>query len=271
MAKKEETALTVSAPAEVLAVIGDSFPVERGFNKMFFPRLGFYSQDQVEGKGKAMKVTTEAGTFYLENQTDEVDPETGKRKWSKTEIGTEVEGIILYFRKQLKYYDGTSFTSSPIYDTEDEVIPLFKDKAQVDKGTPEELRKREIYQGKTAAGKPTSKLEENKVLYILIDGQTYQMNVRGGSMYAFGAYKRLVMPPTVVTKITSESKENGAIAWNQMLFTSVRTITAEEAKKVQDQIDNIRTNVMAEKLAFADHSNDIVQEDEATRIFNGIK
>lgn len=267
MPKKE---ITVYASPEKLATISDSFPVEQSLNRMFFPRVGLYSQDQTEetknpktGK-KEIKVITEAGTFYIENQLDTVNSETGKREWEKVEVGTEIEGIILYFRKQLKFYDGEFYTSSPIYDTDDETIPLFKDKKEVDRGTPAELKARAIYQGKTAAGKPTSKLEENKVLYILIGDKTYQTNIRGGSRYAFDHYKKLVMPPTVLTKIISEAKENGAIKWNQMVFNAVRSITAEEAELVENQIDNIRSNVMAEKAAYMDRSNVIESEEART-------
>src|ERR1035437_7623570 len=161
---------------EQLVQLENSYPVETSFNRILLPRLSMISQDKTEGKGKAMKVVAEAGTFQTEVQTEEVD-ENGKKVWEKKELGTEIEAVILYERKQLRFYDSANenYTSSPIYDNEDQIVPLFCDKAEVARGTPAELKAIPAYQGLSAKGKPISKLEENRILYVLLDEVVYQM------------------------------------------------------------------------------------------------
>lgn len=273
MSKKNE--LSVVASEESLAILRDSYPVESGFQRTFYPRLGMYSQDVTEGKGKAMKVVTEAGMFYVEYQSDEIDPETGKKIWTREEIGTSFEAIILFQRKQLRFYDSANetYTSSPVYDLDDEVLPLFCNKAEVDRGTPAELKSREIYKGKSAKGKDISKLEDNRILYVLYKDKVYQMNLRGTSMYAFKTYKsKIASPNTVLTHMSSEAKENGSIAWNQMTFEAKRTITQEEADQVQAHLENIKGDIAAEKGYFASLKENVIEgESEADRAFRGLK
>lgn len=249
---KESKELSTKVDEQMLAELKASYPVEATFNRILLPRLGLVSQDVTEGKGKSMKVVTEAGTFYIETQTEELD-ENGKKKWERTEIGTELDAIILFERKQLRFYDSSTetYTSSPIYDTDDQVIPLFKDKAEIDRGTPAELRSRAQYQGVSAKGKPMSKLEENRILYVLVDDTVYQLNLRGTSMYAFMTYKRTVVPNTVVTHLSSDAQANGSIAWNQMAFEVNRPITAAEARIVIGHINEIKGSIEAEKQFYA--------------------
>lgn len=248
--KKTTTkALANVADDETLATLSESFPVEPGVNRILLPRLGMVSQDQVEGKGKSMKVVTEAGTFFIEKQTDEVD-EDGKKKWEREEIGTSIRGLILFQRKQLRMYDEKTelFTSSPIYDSEEEVVPLFCDKNEVGRGTPKELK--EKYQYTDKEGKVKSKLEDNRILYVEVDDTIYQLNLRGSSMYAFMTYSRKVSPPTVITEFSSEAKEKGSIEWNQMTFTPVRKLTQKEAEAAVNKIKEIKTAIVLEKSQY---------------------
>jgi hypothetical protein len=240
---------------EALEILKESYPVEAGYNKIILPRLGLISQDKTEGKGKSMKVIAEAGMFFTEVQTEEKD-EDGKTIWQKDEIGTDTEVIILYQRKQLKLYDEATekYTSSPIYDTDDEVLPLFCDKKEITRGTPADLKEKYKYTDKT--GKVKSALEDNRILYVLKDGVAYQMNLRGSSMYSFLTYSRKILPPAVVTKLSSEAKEKGEIAWNQMTFTKVRDITAEEAVDVTAKVKEIKFAVEAEKAQYAKPKTD---------------
>jgi hypothetical protein len=246
--------------AEELAMLKDSYPVEQGLSRIMLPRLEFVSQDQTEGKGKSMKVTVEAGTFFTSSQSDEVD-EDGKKVWAKDEIGKEVSVIILYERKQLKFYDGEGYVSSPIYDTDDQVIPLFKDKTEIDRGTPAELKSRSQYQGKSAKGKDISKLEENKVLYVLYKDELYQLSIRGTSMYAFRDYKKTVTPNAVVTTLNSVPKENGSTAWNQITYTEDRTINSTELPLVMESIAKIKTAVEMEKAYYGEKAPSQVDKD----------
>lgn len=250
MKKTKELANVLSE--EQLAIIRDSYPVEQSVTRMLLPRLAMYSQDVVEGKGKAAKVTSEAGTFYTEHQTDEKD-ENGKNVWEREEIGTGFEGIIVFQRRQLRFYDSANetYTSSPIYDNDEQIIPLFSNKKEVDRGTPAELKARKQYQGLSAKGKAISKLEENRVLYVLYNDELYQLTLRGTSMFAFMTYARKTLPPSVLTKFGSESKENGSIAWNQMTFEPVRPITQDEGALVQEKMAEMKEAVNAEKAFYS--------------------
>lgn len=261
MAKKtQEVALRPSD--EALAALRNSYPMDSGFTRVLLPRISFASQDVVEGKGKAMKVVAEAGTFFTEVQGDEEDDD-GKKVWVKNEIGTVIQGIILFQRKQLKYFDGEKYTSSPVYDTDDEILPLFKDKKEVDRGTPKELKARPQYQGKSAAGKDISKLEDNRLLYVLYEGKVHQLSLRGTSMYAFREYARNVLPPAVLTEFKSEPQEKGSIAWNQMTFEKIRDLDANEIADVQNRVDEIRNSIAEEKAYFASiNKNTKSDEDE---------
>lgn len=237
---------------EQLALLSGSYPVEQNFRRAVFPRLGMYSQDIIEGKGKNMKVIHEAGEFYIEHQSEKKNKE-GKNEWIKKEIGQITKGIIVFKRKQLKFYDPKTeaFTSSSVYDSDDEIIPLFANKAEVDRGTHKELKSREIYRGSNASGKEVSKLEDNRILYVLIDGDLLQLNLRGTSMYAFMKYERENIVPTLVTEFGSEAKEKGSTSWSQMTFAPVRKITAEEADDVIKRVKEMNEAIKFEKSFFA--------------------
>lgn len=250
-AKKTSTAL-VSAPSEdALAALRNQFPVEQGFQSIQLPRIAFKSQDVTEGKGKDLKVTIEAGTFLTEMQGDDIDPETGKKAWVKEEIGSTFEGTIVYKRKQLRLYDEVAqkYASTPIYDEDTEVIPLFQDKVEIARGTAKDLQAK--YMGVDRNGKPKSKLEENVILYILKDDELYQMNLRGSSMYNFKTFARKTLVPAVLTRFSSEEKENGSVSWNAMTFTPVRQLYAEEVQTVLAQQQELAQGVAMQKASFA--------------------
>ena len=251
-------AVAVTPSDASLNALRNSFPQDPGFTRVMLPRITFKSQDVTEGKGKAMKVVTEAGTFIEERETDDVDEVTQKKAWEKTELGQEIEGIILFQRKQLRYFDETTeeYTSSPVYDTEDEVVTLFCNKAEVAKGTPAELKAK--YEYTTKEGKTKSKLEDNRILYILKEAdpsakgspELFQLNLRGSSMYSFLTYTRKVLVPSVVTTMNSEAKEKGTIAWNQMTFTVKRQLTQDEIDDVLIKISEIQQSIAEEKNFF---------------------
>lgn len=243
------------ADEDILAQLDAGYQREPGSSKISLPRLAMVSQDKTEGKGKAMKVVVEAGTFFFERESDELDAD-GKKKWEKEEIGDEVAEAIVFFRRyQLRYFDEATeeFTSSPIYDSADEVVPLFRNGKEVARGTPAQLRSRkEFAYVDKKDGKTKSNLEEQRVLYVLVDGEAYQMNLRGSSMYAWLRYER--NNPSVastVTRLSSEPKEKGTIAWNQMTFEAVRRVNAEEAKLALERTNEMRALVAASKAQFA--------------------
>ncbi len=250
--KKTNTKELALAPSEdALALLKQNFPQTGGFTRVLLPRITFKSQDVFEGKGKDKKVVIEAGTFFLERETEEVD-EHGKKVWEKTEVGDSIEGNIIYVRKQLRMYDEQTeeYTSSPIFDTSEDVVPLFCNKKEVARGTSKELKAKYMFEGKD--GKKRSALEDNSILYVIMDGEMFQLNLRGSSMYSFLSYARTTLPPAVLTKFTSEANENGGIEWNKMIFTAVRAINGEEAKMILEKQAEIKDAVAQEKAFFAD-------------------
>lgn len=251
--KTTTKAVAVAASDEVLAQLASAYPQEEGGKGIFLPRLGMVSQDVVEttgtGKNKKTNIITPAGEFFIEQQTDELD-EDGKKKWERQELGDTIEGIIFYKRHQLRMYDEDTeeYTSSPVYDSPDEILPLFCNKKEVARGTPKELKAKYMFTDKK--GKVKSALEDNRVLYVLKDGEAYQMSLRGSSMYSLLSYEKGVQPPTVVTQFTSEPNENGGIAWNKMLFKALRKLNAKEAKQVADLQKNTAETIKASKESY---------------------
>lgn len=254
--KQKTTAIQTVASEEQLAILRNEFPQEEGFKRTLLPRLGMFSQDVTEGKGMSMKVVSEAGTFFIEKETEEVN-EDGKKIWEKEELGTDINVNIIFQRKQLKYYDEKTetYTSSSVYDNDDEVIPLFCNKAEIDKGTPVELKAREIYQYEKD-GKTRSKLEDNRILYVLYEGELYQLNLRGSSMYSWMTFLRKnTSPSALLLKLSSEAKSKGSIDWNQMTFEVVRDINGEEAGVIIEKVREIKDAINTEKQFFASQNN----------------
>lgn len=262
MTDKKETGLATRKAREVstevneetLALLRESYPVEQGANRILLPRLGLVSQDKTEevgtGRNKKINVIAAAGEFFIEKQTDEED-ENGKKKWERTELGMSIEGIILYQRKQLKMYDEKTqlYTSSPIYDQENEVLPLFCDKSEVARGTPAELMAKYQYTDKD--NKVKSKLEVQRVLYVEYEGEIYQMNLRGSSMYSFLSYTKKTLANAVVTEFSSEAREQGTINWNMMTFSAKRKLTQREAEEVVAKCQEIKQAIESEKAQYA--------------------
>lgn len=267
MATKKDTAVAVAVSEEQIAFLKEQFPTEQGFQRVALPRLGMYSQDQTEGKGKAMKVTVEAGTFYVEKKSDEPDEED-KFSFVKEEIGSEIQATVVFQRKQMSMYDEETelFTSSPIYDNDDDVIPLWCAKAEVARATPKELKA--MYPGPKAdkKGNPTSLLKEKKILYVLYDGELYEMAIGGTSMYSFMGYARKTTPPAVLTRFNSEYNENGSISWNKMVFDTVRNLDGNELVSIIEQVKLIKYSVELEKQYFANlHEENEVAESSKAR------
>ena len=271
MAKSKTTSTDLSnvLSEESLAMLQESYPLEQSSSRIMLPRIKMVSQDATEevknpktGR-KEIKIITEAGTFFLEKETNEVDEETGKKVWDSKELGNSIEGVILFQRKQLKMYDETTeeYTSSNVYDNDDEEVILWCNKSEVGRGTPKELKAEYQYTDKRD-NKVKSKLEENRILYILHEGEVYQMNLRGSSMYSFLTYARKTLPPSVITVFSSEPKEKGSINWNQMTFTPKRKLTQSEALDVIEKVKEIKAIVSLEKSQFQ-----VVKKDDELKKF----
>lgn len=222
--------------AEDLAVLDSSYPVSEESNRLTFPRLGMLSKDLTEetgkGKAKTIKVIESAGTFYTEKDNGEVDEETGKKVWTKEFIGEEIEVIIAYERKQLRKFDASlkKFISTPLYDNAEQVLPLYLDKQVIKRGTPEQLQS--LYPALTAKGKKTSDLKEECILFVIYEGEMYQMTISQSSKWAFKDYKKGVNPSKVLTLVGSVEETFGTNAYRKMTFKNERFITQEELDSV---------------------------------------
>jgi hypothetical protein len=264
VSSKKNTELMVAPDEQMLAELRANTPQEKGFDRIMLPRLSFASQDKMEGEGKNKKVVVEAGTFFTEKQSEEVDEE-GKKLWEKTELGNTIEATVIYTRKQLRLYDEATekYTSSPIYDTDEEIIPLFLDKKEIARGTSKDLKAMYAYKGED--GKTKSKLEENRVLYVLYEGEVYQMSLRGSSMYSWLSWVRTTLPSSVLTEISSESRSKGKIEWNAMTFKALRSLSAEEVGKVIELQREIKHGIQAEKEYYASINTDVEEETDEER------
>jgi len=254
MTAKNTKALAV-ADDELMKQLEEGYAQEEGYKGIFFPRISMLSKDKTEetgkGKDKKIKVLAAAGEFSIERPTEEVG-EDGKKIWAREELGTEFEGIIFYKRHQLRMFNegSKSYVNSPIYDADDEVIPLFENKKEIERGTPKELQDKYMITNKK--GKKVSSLEKNRILYVLYKGEVFQMQLRGSSLWALSDYERGVVSPTVVTKFSSEEAENGDVTWQKMTFKAVRKVTTEEAKKIIELKNTMNTAIAASKATFAD-------------------
>ena len=255
--------LTTEVSKDLLAEAAGNMPTDNSFQRIILPRIGMFTQDQTEGKGKSMVVTAEAGTFYIDAESEETNDE-GKKVWAKTELGKEIEATIIYHRKKLSYWDSSAqeFTSSPIFDTDEDVVPLFKARKEIAKGTPKELKKDYMYVDPRDQ-KTKSKLQDMVVLYVLYAGNVYQCEIKGTSMYSFKTYSRGVVPPVVLTHFSSEYKESGSINWNQMSFKTLRKLTNEEVVEVVGLQNMIKSSIKAEKDYFASLNTDVPAESSA--------
>ena len=231
--------LTTIISEESLEKLNNEYPKEMSFSRILLPRIKFVSQDRVEGKGKTMKVVMEGGTFVSEK----LDKESGE--WVEEELGKKIDAQIFYHRRQLRYWDQSteSFVNSPIYDDENDVIPLFQSKKEIARGTQKQLQ--EKFPPKE--GRKISALEDERVLYVLLNGEAYQFSIKGGSKWAFLTYSRKINPATVITTLSSEYKENGAISWNQMTFTEKHAISEKQAREIIAKVGEIKTAITAEK------------------------
>lgn len=259
MAKKE--LMTVASDAQ-LAELSADFPMEASYTRMMLPRFGMASQDRTEeegtGRNKTIKIVAAAGTFFIEKESeDTVTREDGTegKVWNTDYLDEEnPEIIILFQRKQLRYYDeeDKKYTSSPVFDSNNETVVLFRDRKEFARGTVEELKA--MFPGKDKKGKDISLLKDEKILYVLVNGDLHQLNLHGSSMWAFTKYAGKVVPPSVVTILGSEAKENGAVAWNQMTFTAKRKLTSEEAEMAIAKLSEIKRAIAGEKEFFAGKS-----------------
>ena len=209
--------------ADQLAILNQGFPASDEQQRLQLPRLGMLSKDIIEesgtGKNKKYNVIQAAGTFYTERESDEIG-ENGRRVWKKDFIESEtIDVTIVYHRRQLRKFDSSleKFISSPIFDNADQVIPLYLDKQVIKRGTQAELQA--CYPALTQKGKPTSDLKEEAILYVVYEGELYQMNLSQSSKFEFRNYKRTVNPAAVITTLGSKEDSFGSNVYRKVTFS----------------------------------------------------
>lgn len=242
---KKETSLALTD--EQKALLDQSFPVGDDVTRLQLPRLGMLAKDLEEttgtGKNKKKNIIQASGTFYTEKDEGETNEE-GKKVWTKTFIdGEKIEGIILFYRYQLKYYDEPlkKFYSTPVYDKPDQTLPLYLDKKIVKKGTEKELQA--MYPKVTQTGRAGSNLQKLTLLYVLYEGEMHQFNLSLSSGWQFSTYKRSLNPSTVLTSFGSIEETKGANTYCKTTFTKVRPISPTEADEVIENVGKVKETV----------------------------
>lgn len=251
------TAVTTEASAEALAALAAMFPQADTINRTQFPKLVFKSQTLLDDDEETVLV--KAGTFFIERPTEEVG-EDGKKKWEKVELGKELSGHIILHRRRLQYWDAKAeeFTSSPMFDSATDIVPLFCAGEYVTEGTPAELKKlypemKEFENKKTGEMemKEVSKLKDATVLYVIVEGELLELTITGTSRFAWLDYLKKTNVPTVITDFNSTPQKQGTTKWNQMTFTAGRTPTAEEAQSALATLADLQAGIQAEKDFYA--------------------
>lgn len=240
--------------AEQLATLNESYPVSEGSNRVSYPRFGMLSKDITEvsgtGKNKKIKIINPAGSFFTEKDLGEVNDE-GKKTWTREYLDADTaEVIIAFHRRQLRMYDSSleKFYSTPIFDNADQVVSLYLDKQVIKKGTQAELQA--MWPALTQKGKPTSKLKEETILYVIYKEELYQCTLSQSSKWEFKNYARGLNPSTVITELGSKEETFGDNTFRKIVFKNKRMIDADEFEIVSENQSNLKETVKSDEKYF---------------------
>lgn len=257
MAAKKKAVKATEASAEALDQLASMAPQADSYNRTQFPKLVFKSQTVLDDDEN---VIIKAGTFFVERPTEEED-EDGKVVWDQEEIGKSFEAHIIYNRKRLQYWDtdASEFYTTPMYDSSDETLPLFKAGEFVTDGTPSELKgqyseQKEVDDRKNPGEKKmitVSKLRDAKVLYVIYKGEILELTIQGTSMYSFMDYAKKVAFPATITAFNSTKEENGSNKWNKISFKASRNPSGEEATSAIEIGKELLQGIEDEKAFYA--------------------
>jgi len=251
---------------EQLAILNGNYPVNEDSGRMILPKFGLLSKDIVEetgsGKNKKIKVIESAGTFYTEKDMGETN-EDGKKVWTRKYLsGETVDGIIVYHRYKLSKWDAglQKFYYTPVYDSAEQVLPLYLDKQIIKRGTEKDLQS--LYPKLTAKGKPSSSLDKKTVLYVMYEGELHQLDLSVSAGYEFSSYKRKCNPSTVVTVLSSVEETFGTNAYRKMQFNIKRPISADEFDTAVQSQAIVKSTVESDaKFMLAPGSETVVEEE----------
>lgn len=247
-AATKETKLT----EEQLAVLNESFPVSTDESSgLKLPRLGMISKNVTEetgtGRNKKIVILQPAGSFFTESDEGEVDA-AGKKVWTRHYIEEPtIEGTIVFYRRQLRLFDASlkKYISTPIFDNENQVIPMYLDRKVIKRGTQEQLQS--LYPALTLKGIKTSDLKEEAILYVLYDGKLHQMNISQSSKWLFKAYKKSLNPSTVVTEFGSLEDEFGGNVFSKTTFASKGMIAPSSFDTVVEAQNTLKDQVESDE------------------------
>lgn len=220
---------------------------EDSYVKTFLPQIRFKAKAVLDDDGE--KVVTKAGTFVLVNRSEEeVD---GKHEYTETVLGDALQADVLFERYRLSYYDSanTAYVSSPIFDSKEEIVKLFRDGKNIASGTVNELQALPEFTVEED-GKTKCKLDLQKVLYVYHDGELREMALSKGNGYAWRSYKQKTVAAVVHTEITSEKTEHGGNKYNQMVFKEAGYLSEEEAERNLTLVEDIKKGIEAEKAFY---------------------
>jgi hypothetical protein len=247
-----------------LTVLDGAYPVSNDPTYVSLSRFGMLSKDIEEvsgtGKNKKTKVIESAGTFYTEKDLGELNEE-GKKVWTKEFIGESVDVQIVFERKQLRKFDKSlnKFISSDMYDNDSQIVSLYLDKRVVAKGTREELQAR--YPKLTEKGKPSSSLNEDRIIYVIYNGELHQFNLSTSSKWSFADYKRQVGNPSkVITNLSSVEETNGSNTYRKVVFKSIGLINAEQLELVQENQAKLNEEVASSATRLLEKAKEPVIE-----------
>lgn len=257
--------------AEELALLDQSYPTQEDGDRLTLPRLGMLSKDIIEetgtGKNKKITVVEAAGTFYTESDLGETNDE-GKKVWTREYIkDEEIDVVITFHRKQLRRFDASleKFISSPFYDTDDQIIPLYLDRQVIKRGTRQQLQS--MYPALTQKGKPTSDLKEDIILFVIYKDQLYQLNLSQSSKYEFLNYKKTVNPSTVVTTLGTKEETFGANTYRKLTFKNKELITKSIFEQVKESQTILKNQVQLD-AAFMLNSGETTDEEREESLKN---
>lgn len=229
---------------------------EDSYVKTVLPQITFKAKAVLDEAGEKVKI--KAGTFMLKVRSEE--QKDGKYEYTETELGSKVTLNVLYERYRLSYYDSANeeYVSSPVFDSKDEVVKLFKGGKQYLTGTVADLQALPEFTVEEN-GKQKCKLQLQKVLYVFFNDAVHEMALSLGNGYAWRTFKSDKVAAVLHIEISSEKTENGGNKYNQMTFKDAGYVTEEEAQRNLALIEDIRRGIDAEKAYYGQAP--VAQED----------
>ena len=111
----------------------------------------------------------------------------------------------------------------------------------------------------TDKGKPSSKLNEETILFVFYKDVLYQCNLSQSSKWSFKDYSKKINPSSVLTSIGSIEETNGSNTYRKMTFANKRLINSDEFEMVKAAQDGIKETVESDAAYFLKQANQPLQ------------